>query len=683
VYLNSLVIGLIFLAALSVSIAIIAYLIRSRSQARQAVKNLMEMTEFVLDAVPVPIYLRDTEGRLIITNKAHCNLTGRTREEVIGKTVFDLYQPHEAEKFDAFDRKVLEGKTDGEIVENQVFSDFSGKIHELVTTKGIYRTRDGKTAGVIGVSIDITEQKALEEKLRQACIRAEEANRAKSAFLSTMSHEIRTPMNGVIGMTELLRETVLDAEQKECVSIIQSSGELLLSLINDILDFSKIESGALELDNCSTALPELIQSTMGVFAMRAATLGIELLVSIEPEVPHTIWVDPLRLRQILTNLLGNALKFTEKGEIVVHVSCKSPAGFNRRLHFEVRDTGIGIPPDKQKDIFKSFVQVDASTTRKYGGSGLGLAISKRLCEIMGGRIWVESILGKGSTFHFTINTKSKAATTNIVKSIRSELHGRTVLLVDDNETNRLLLQASLERQGALVESFEHSPAALSRLLEKNPPPDVAILDMQMPEMDGCAMAECIRAHPPLKHLPLMLLSSIMVRPPKDLFDAVITKPAIPNQIIETLRGMLKPNLPQPDLDRIKTLTDRLPQPSPLLVLVVEDNAVNQKVMLLNLAKLGYRADLAVDGVEAIEKMEKMKYDLVFMDIQMPGMDGIEVTRIIRERGLCPGVQIVALTADVEKDVRKRALDAGMNDFLAKPFIISELRNVLNQIQHTS
>lgn len=675
--------GLLLLGTIVTGMAVVLYLIRSRSQARQTIQNHLEMTEFVLDAIPVPVYLRDTNGRFLITNKAHCNLLGRTREKVVGKTVFDLHLPQEAEKFAALDRKLLAMEDNGRMVENEVFSDPMGSVHELVTSMGTYRAKDGKITGIIGVSFDITERKALEEELRQARIRAEDANKAKSSFLATMSHEIRTPLNGVIGMTELLKETVLDAEQKEYISITQSSAQLLLSLINDILDFSKIESGMVELDNCTTALPELIQSSMEIFAIKAASLGIELMVAIEPEVPHAIWVDPLRLRQILVNLLSNALKFTEKGEIVVHVSCDSHQNLDYQIHFEVRDTGIGIPPEKHGQIFESFIQADASTTRKYGGSGLGLAISKRLCELMGGRIWLESVPGKGSTFHFTISTKSKLATTNILKTIRSDLQDRIVLLVDDNNTNRLVLQGVLERQGAIVESFERSPEALRRLLEENPAPDVAILDMQMPEMDGSTLAERIRAHPPLKQLPLMLLSSIMDHPPKGLFDAVITKPALPNQIIETLRGMLIPKLPQFELAKIKTLTDRLPQLSELHILVVEDNLVNQKVMLFNLAKLGYRADLATDGVEAIEKMEKAKYDLVFMDVQMPRMDGIEATRIIRQRRLCPGAHIVALTAAVQEEDRKKALEAGMNTFLTKPLLLNDLRGVFKQIQGTA
>jgi CheY-like chemotaxis protein len=245
------------------------------------------------------------------------------------------------------------------------------------------------------------------------------------------------------------------------------------------------------------------------------------------------------------------------------------------------------------------------------------------------------------------------------------------------------LKGVLERHGMIVEAFERSPDALRRLLEKSPPPDAAILDMEMPEMDGSSMAQHIRAHPHLKHLPLMLLSSIMDRPPKDLFDAMITKPALPTQIIEALRGMLKPKLPKSEFEGIKALTDHMPHPSPVLILVVEDNLVNQKVMLLNLAKLGYRADLAADGIEAIKKMEKTNYDIVFMDVQMPRMHGLDATRVIRERGLCPNARIVALTAGVMEEDRRNAQEAGMDDFLVKPFTLAELRNVLNQIQHAA
>jgi PAS domain S-box-containing protein len=682
----------------------ISHDISARKEAEESLARERALLRSLIDAIPDLIFYKDCQGRYLGCNVAFEQLAGRRQAELIGLGDLDLFPRATAEFIGAKDRQIL---AEGQPCRSQQWLDFpDGRRARIDLLKTPFGSGDTQVLGLIGIGRDITA-------LKQAQEAAEAASRAKGEFLANMSHEIRTPLNGILGMTELALDTDLTREQREYLDLVNSSADHLLAVINDILDFSKIEAGKLDLEHIPFRLRDSLDDTLATLALRAHKKGLELADHILADVPEVLVGDPGRLRQVVVNLLGNAIKFTEHGEVVVTVSVDKETrgqGDNEKesgpasvslspclpvsLYFEVRDTGIGIPADKQRSLFQAFTQLDSSTTRKYGGTGLGLAISARLVGLMGGRIWLDSEVGRGSTFHFTARfDRAEAAALPQPSAAPVTLQQLPVLIVDDNATNRRILQemlASWRMRPTAVDSGAAALAVLAEARDRGQPFPLVLLDSMMPEMDGFTLAAQIKKQPGLAQAVLLMVSSAdrhgdAARCRELGIAAYLTKPVRQSELLDRIVSVLGGALHEE--------TALLPAPAaafgpcqrPLRLLLAEDNAVNQRLAVYLLTRRGHAVVVAGSGKEALAALEREPFDAVLMDVQMPEMDGFEATAALRLREQATGAHlpIIAMTAHAMKGDRERCLQAGMDAYIAKPLEAQELLEVVESVVATS
>jgi two-component system sensor histidine kinase/response regulator len=650
----------------------------------------------LVENLPVAIYRKDTEGRFIFANKRFCAYKGRPPGEVLGQTNFDIDPPELARKYREIDRVLMETRQPFEMEDS--WFDSTGEHRWYRIVKIAVLDTSNRVVATQGMSWDVTAAKLVEQNLKLAKEAAEGAANAKSDFLAKMSHEIRTPMNGVIGMTDLLLDSDLAAQQRDFAETIRVSAQMLLTIINDILDFSKIEAGKMTMEVINFDLVKTIESTLDIVAAGAFRKGIELVKSIPAGTPTRLRGDPGRLRQILTNLLGNAIKFTNRGEVVISVGKESESPTHTVLKFNIHDTGVGIKPEGQVQLFEAFSQADGSTTRKYGGSGLGLAIAKRLVEMMQGEIGVQSKSGVGSTFWFTARLEKQVA--NAPTADHRDLPAVRVLVVDDNATNRQILCDQILAWSMQAATAASGPEALQKLrtaAQEGNPYNLALLDLKMPEMDGLTLARSIKADSRIAGIRLVALTSLgQACSTEELkfadIDTYLVKPVKQSRLFDCLVNTIgKVPVPEalakPDLFAVSVPSSPADsQPGKARMLLAEDNDINQLIARGLLRKLGYSVDIVANGLAALEALKSIPYDVIFMDCQMPEMDGYDAARTIRkqEEGSGQGfngktpVHIIAITANAMQGDREKCLAAGMDDYISKPIRLPELQAVLER-----
>ncbi|MBF0510129.1 MAG: response regulator [Deltaproteobacteria bacterium] len=660
---------------------------RDITQRKRSEEELLKLSMAVSQS-PAAVVITDKEGRIEYINPKFTESSGYSLEETIGRNPrIQKSDHHPPEFYQALWQTIIAGEVwRGELLNKKK----TGELYWEFASISAIKNKEGEITHFLAVKEDITERKKAEAELYQAKLAAEQANQAKSEFLANMSHEIRTPLNGIIGMTELTLETTLTPEQRGYLNVVNLSADALLALVNDILDFSKIEAGKLDIESVPFQLRDALGDMVGVLAARAHEKGIELAYHVESGVPDGLIGDPGRLQQIVLNLIGNAVKFTEEGEVVLEVKVLFLAEDRADVLFSVRDTGIGIPQDKIEHIFSPFTQADGSTTRKYGGTGLGLTISVKLVRMMGGCIWVESQEGRGSTFCFTVSFGlQKDEVGRIILPAPAELRDLRVLVVDDKSTTRRIIKEMLVSWGVVPTMAENSLEALSALasaagdgLEYR----LIILDGHMPGMDGFQLAEMIKDQAETDYPGMiMLISSGQLedadRCRKLGLAAYLTKPVRQSELLKVMLTVL--NGMEPSLKHHVLEVRPIPPDAKtkLHILLVEDNPVNQRLAVALLCSRGHTTVVSATGLEALAALDKEKFDMVLMDIQMPEMDGFEATQKIREKEKSIGTRlpIIAMTAHAMKGDRERCLDAGMDGYISKPFSALELFKAIEEL----
>jgi PAS domain S-box-containing protein len=658
--------------------------VTERKKTEEAFRQTKEMLEAVIHSAPLAIVAVDLEKRVTMWNPAAERMYGWTLEEVLGRRLPMIPQDRWEEAL-AFHSRVLQEGGITDIERNGVGKD--GALTVVSLSAAPIHNAAGEMTGALYLALDVSERKRAAEALEEATRRAEAASRAKSEFLANMSHEIRTPMNGVLGMLGLALDTNLTSEQRRYLEVAKSSANSLLAVLNDILDFSKIEARKLTLENVEFDLRTILEEAAEMLAIGAHTKGLELTCRVAPGTPTHLRGDPGRLRQVLVNLAGNAVKFTSQGEVAIQVVSEAEDERTATLRCTVTDTGVGIDPNRLGALFAAFVQADGSTTRKFGGTGLGLAISKQLVELMGGEIGLDSEPGKGSIVWFTVTLEKWFARISPALNAAAGLRSTKALVVEDHVTNLSLVTSLLESWGCRCGQAVDADSGLAELrqaVEASDPFRIALLNVSLPGMGGEELGRRIAADPQLAQTALILMTPLgQPVPASTAFAAHVSKPVLESRLRAVLAQALAQNKSRHATPAAPTAAlnaaprDAVPENRRAKILVAEDNPTNQEVAMAILGKLGYSACAVANGAEAVAALQVADYDLVLMDCEMPEMDGYEATRKIRERGRHRRIPIVALTADAMLGDREKCMQAGMNDYVAKPVQPEALARVLD------